>query len=160
MPASAWIKPWRSRQLWRRKETEVAGKSGADSGGGTICTKARRHQRSQSSTCVRYGGAAAGARYWLESAIAIERRALPVGRAVEVALEEGSAQAEGFLASAALEDLLRLGAWGRWGGRWGQRRARSGVACGPGEGLFLVRIGTRRENHTRCGAFADSGLWS
>jgi hypothetical protein len=100
MPASAWIKPWRSRQLWRRKETEVAGKSGADSGGGTICTKARRHQRSQRSTCVRYGGAAAGARYWLESAIAIERRALPVGRAVEVALEEGSAQAEGFLASA------------------------------------------------------------
>ena len=95
MPASAWIKPWRSRQLRRRKETEVAGKSGADSGGGTICTKARRHQRSQSSTCVRYGGTATGARCWLESAIAIERRALPVGRAVEVALEEGSAQAEG-----------------------------------------------------------------
>jgi len=95
MPAMAWIKPWRSRQLRRREETDVAGKSGADSGGGTICTKARRHQRSRNSTCVRYDGAAAGTRCWLESAIAIERRELPVGRAVEVALEEGSAQAEG-----------------------------------------------------------------
>ena len=152
MPASAWIKPWRSRGQRRRKETEDAGKSGADSGGGTTCTKARRHQRSQSSTCVRNGGTATGTRCWLESAIAIERRALPVGRAVEVALEEGSAQAEGFLASAVLEDLLRLEAWGQWGGRCGQRKARSGVACGAAEGLFLVRVGTKPKNHTRYGA--------
>jgi hypothetical protein len=127
MPAMAWIKPWRSRQLRRREETDVAAKSGADSGGGTICTKARRHQRSWNSTCVRYGGTPTGARCWLESAIAIERRALPVGRAVEVALEEGSAQAEGFLASTVLEDLLRLEAWGRWEG--------DGVSGGHGAAL-------------------------
>jgi hypothetical protein len=52
MPASTWIQPWRSRQQQRRGRAPASAKSGADSGEGWTCAKARGHQGFQNSTRV------------------------------------------------------------------------------------------------------------